>query len=195
MNREIAIGHWNEWMGAMRERWGRLTDDEWQQIQGDRQQLVGTLQRRYGYSAEQAELEVDDFVARHTAVATTPVVSPMPDDTMGAMPVPEERVLPYTNDAGYVRDAATTSEEVVDRGSAAARDARYRVAGATGSRTEVRRSDEAALDNGVRAQPGDVLGLDTGGETTSLGDTAEDEDKRRVDAIENAPPLEDERQR
>lgn len=30
-----------------------------------------------------------------------------------------------------------------------------------------------------RAQPGDVLGIETGGETTSIGDTAEDEDKRR----------------
>jgi hypothetical protein len=33
-----------------------------------------------------------------------------------------------------------------------------------------------------RAQPGDVLGLESGGETTSIGDTAEDEDKRRRDA-------------
>ena len=37
-------------------------------------------------------------------------------------------------------------------------------------------------DNGVRAQPGDVLGLDTDGERTYIGDTSEDEDKRRVDA-------------
>lgn len=42
---------------------------------------------------------------------------------------------------------------------------------------------DAALDNGVRAQPGDVLGLDTDGETTALGDTSEDENKRRVDAL------------
>ena len=32
---------------------------------------------------------------------------------------------------------------------------------------------------GGRAQPGDVLGFETGGETTSLGDTSEDENKRR----------------
>ena len=32
---------------------------------------------------------------------------------------------------------------------------------------------------GGRAQPGDILGLETGGETTSLGDTAEDEDDKR----------------
>ena len=35
---------------------------------------------------------------------------------------------------------------------------------------------------GGRAQPGDVLGFETGGETTSLGDTSEDENKRRRDA-------------
>jgi sporulation protein YlmC with PRC-barrel domain len=37
-------------------------------------------------------------------------------------------------------------------------------------------------DNGVRAQPGDVLGLDTDGERTYIGDTSEDEDKRRIEA-------------
>jgi hypothetical protein len=38
-----------------------------------------------------------------------------------------------------------------------------------------------------RAQPGDVLGIERGGETTSLGDTEEDEDRRRRDAEEDAP--------
>jgi len=44
----------------------------------------------------------------------------------------------------------------------------------------------AVDDNGVRAQPGDVLGLDTDGERTYIGDTSEDEDKRRVDAEKTA---------
>jgi hypothetical protein len=35
-----------------------------------------------------------------------------------------------------------------------------------------------------RAQPGDVLGIERGGETTSLGDTEEDEDSRRRAALE-----------
>lgn len=33
-----------------------------------------------------------------------------------------------------------------------------------------------------RAQPGDVLGIETGGETTAIGDTMEDENKRRREA-------------
>jgi len=33
-----------------------------------------------------------------------------------------------------------------------------------------------------RAQPGDIIGVETGGEQTHIGDTSEDEDKRRLDA-------------
>jgi len=43
-----------------------------------------------------------------------------------------------------------------------------------------------------RAQPGDVLGIERGGETTTLGDTAEDEDRRRKDALEDAAENADE---
>lgn len=39
-----------------------------------------------------------------------------------------------------------------------------------------------------RAQPGDVLGIERDGETTELGETREDEDKRREDAEEAAKP-------
>lgn len=40
--------------------------------------------------------------------------------------------------------------------------------------------------NKERAQPGDVLGIERGGETTSLGDTEESEDDRRRDAEKEA---------
>jgi len=32
---------------------------------------------------------------------------------------------------------------------------------------------------GGRAQPGDILGIESGGETTAIGDTSEDENERR----------------
>lgn len=47
---------------------------------------------------------------------------------------------------------------------------------------EPRTAADVSPHYGGRAQPGDVLGLETGGETTSIGDTAEDEDERRRDA-------------
>ena len=41
---------------------------------------------------------------------------------------------------------------------------------------------EVSPHYGGRAQPGDILGIETGGETTGIGDTSEDENERRRDA-------------
>jgi PRC-barrel domain len=48
-----------------------------------------------------------------------------------------------------------------------------------------RAGDESPHFDG-RAQPGDVIGVETGGERTSVGDTSEDENERRRDAEEAA---------
>jgi hypothetical protein len=62
-------------------------------------------------------------------------------------------------------------------------DARDRARGAEMDRDELRdRDDTRAPAVGERAQPGDILGIESAGETTSLGDTASDEDKRRESA-------------
>ena len=47
-------------------------------------------------------------------------------------------------------------------------------------------SGDVSPHHGGRAQPGDILGIETGGETTGIGDTAEDEDERRRDAFKKA---------
>jgi hypothetical protein len=47
--------------------------------------------------------------------------------------------------------------------------------------TPAREGGDVSPHLGGRAQPGDVLGIETGGETTGIGDTAEDEDERRRD--------------
>jgi hypothetical protein len=47
-----------------------------------------------------------------------------------------------------------------------------------------RDAEDVSPHYGGRAQPGDVLGIETGGETTEIGDTAEDEDKRRRDSTD-----------
>ena len=61
MNRDILKGNWTELKGKVRERWGELTDDEIDQIAGERDQLVGVLQKHYGYAKEEAEKEVEDW--------------------------------------------------------------------------------------------------------------------------------------
>jgi len=53
---------------------------------------------------------------------------------------------------------------------------------------EMREPGEASPHYGGRAQPGDVLGIETGGESTSIGDTGKDENQRRRKAEKDAPP-------
>ena len=60
MNPEMVKGKWNEIKGSLRQRWGKLTDSDYDQIAGDQQKLVGRLQKAYGYNKEQAEREVKD---------------------------------------------------------------------------------------------------------------------------------------
>jgi len=54
-------GNWNRCKGQLKERWGKLTDDDLTRIDGDRDQLIGILQQRYGLARERIEAEVDDF--------------------------------------------------------------------------------------------------------------------------------------
>jgi len=59
MNRDVFAGRWKQLKGRARERWGRLTDDELDQIEGERERLIGLLQEKYGWAREEAEEEVD----------------------------------------------------------------------------------------------------------------------------------------
>jgi uncharacterized protein YjbJ (UPF0337 family) len=62
MNRNILEGKWMQLRGAIREKWGELTDDELDQIAGKRDKLAGVLQERYGFTELEAEREIDDFL-------------------------------------------------------------------------------------------------------------------------------------
>ena len=59
MNWNQVEGKWNELMGAVKEKWGRLTDDDLDVIAGKRDKLVGKLQQRYGITKEEAEKQTD----------------------------------------------------------------------------------------------------------------------------------------
>ena len=61
MNWDQIEGSWKELKGKVRQKWGKLTDDEVDQIQGKREELVGRLQKKYGYARDAAEREVDDW--------------------------------------------------------------------------------------------------------------------------------------
>lgn len=61
MNKDQIAGEWKSIKGKIKEKWGKLTDDEITQINGKREQLVGKLQSKYGYAKEKAEQEIKDF--------------------------------------------------------------------------------------------------------------------------------------
>ncbi|MDY0884188.1 CsbD family protein [Dongia soli] len=54
-------GNWTQFKGQVREQWGKLTDDDLMEIQGQRQQLVGKIQARYGISLEKADEQVREW--------------------------------------------------------------------------------------------------------------------------------------
>jgi uncharacterized protein YjbJ (UPF0337 family) len=62
MNWDMLQGNWKQFKGAVQERWGDLTDDDFDRIAGQREQFIGRVQERYGSTRETAEREVDDFV-------------------------------------------------------------------------------------------------------------------------------------
>jgi uncharacterized protein YjbJ (UPF0337 family) len=61
MNKDIFEGKWEELKGQMKQVWGKLTDDDFKIIEGNQQEIFGSLQKHYGYTKEQAEKAVESF--------------------------------------------------------------------------------------------------------------------------------------
>ena len=61
MNWDRIEGNWKQFSGQVKERWGKLTDDDLSTINGRRDQLEGKIQERYGYGKDQAKKELDDW--------------------------------------------------------------------------------------------------------------------------------------
>jgi uncharacterized protein YjbJ (UPF0337 family) len=62
MNSDQFEGKWKQVKGQVREKWGKLTDDDIQIVGGRREQLIGRVQERYGVAKEEATRQVDAFV-------------------------------------------------------------------------------------------------------------------------------------
>jgi len=61
MNWDQIKGDWKQFTGKVKEKWGNLTDDDLTTIAGQRDQMIGILQQRYGYAKERAEKELSNF--------------------------------------------------------------------------------------------------------------------------------------
>jgi uncharacterized protein YjbJ (UPF0337 family) len=61
MNWDRIEGQWKRMKGSVKERWGKLTDDDLNVIGGKKDQLVGRLQERYGIAKDEAQTQVDEW--------------------------------------------------------------------------------------------------------------------------------------
>lgn len=64
MNWDQIEGNWMQLKGKARENWGKITDDEFTQAEGKRDQLVGLVQKKYGEAKDAAERQVDAWMKR-----------------------------------------------------------------------------------------------------------------------------------
>ena len=61
MNWDQIAGKWKQFRGQAQQTWGKLTEDDFDVIDGRREELVGRVQERYGIAREAAEQQVRDF--------------------------------------------------------------------------------------------------------------------------------------
>jgi uncharacterized protein YjbJ (UPF0337 family) len=61
MNSDQMKGKWKQLKGSVKERWGKLTDDDIDVIDGQSDQLIGKIQERYGVAREEAKKQVDEW--------------------------------------------------------------------------------------------------------------------------------------
>ncbi len=61
MNSDEMKGNWNILKGKVRQTWGELTNDDVSKINGERDELVGQVQKKYGITREEAERQVNEW--------------------------------------------------------------------------------------------------------------------------------------
>jgi len=64
MSWDRVEGNWKQFKGEAKEQWGKLTDDELDQVEGKRDKLIGRIQERYGIAKDEAERQVSDWESR-----------------------------------------------------------------------------------------------------------------------------------
>jgi uncharacterized protein YjbJ (UPF0337 family) len=65
VKKDILKGKWKEMKGAIKEKWGKFTEDDLTEMEGKEEKLLGLLQKRYGYTEDKARKEYNDFIDRY----------------------------------------------------------------------------------------------------------------------------------
>ena len=65
MNWNQVEGNWETFKGKAQQQWGKLTNDDLDVVKGNRRELSGRIQERYGKAEDEAERDIDAWLARH----------------------------------------------------------------------------------------------------------------------------------
>jgi uncharacterized protein YjbJ (UPF0337 family) len=77
MNTNRIDGTWEQVKGSIQKAWGKLTNDDLDVIEGDRKQLSGKIQERYGYAQDKVDEQVRRWNDGHDESVIDPVEDPM----------------------------------------------------------------------------------------------------------------------
>jgi uncharacterized protein YjbJ (UPF0337 family) len=72
MNWDQIKGQWQQLSGHAKSKWAKLTDDDVDNVAGKRDVLIGKIQERYGMLKEEAEKQVDGWIASYGIKAQEP---------------------------------------------------------------------------------------------------------------------------
>ena len=61
INMQILKGNWEEIKGRLLQRWGKLTNDDLAEFQGDADQLIGLIHRKTGEAYEAVEKHLQEL--------------------------------------------------------------------------------------------------------------------------------------
>ena len=59
-------GNWKQMKGAVKQQWGKLTDDDLTQINGSQEKLEGIIQERYGIARDETRKQIDAWYQNQT---------------------------------------------------------------------------------------------------------------------------------
>ena len=70
MNWDRIQGQWKQLTSQVKSKWAKLTDDDLTTINAKKDALVGKIQERYGIMKDEAERQVDEWIARMPPTTT-----------------------------------------------------------------------------------------------------------------------------
>ena len=113
VNFEILAGRWKHMRGELRSWWGRLTENDLEQIGGQHDKLIGKLQERYSYTRERAQQEVErhlqEYHARLGAASPSATTPPMGTSTPQAGSIPAKEQAAESSAAATAANQATSA--------------------------------------------------------------------------------------